>query len=161
MEVNYPNGVKVNLGCELKPEQVKCQPEKINFKAESGAFYTIYMGDPDAPSKCDPKDREWQHFLVGNVPGTDICKGDVLTEYIGALPPKGTDLHRYVYLAFKQCEKVCFKEKKINNKTISGRGKFSIRDFAKKYKLGEPVAGTFFLAQWESYVDKAMKELGC
>ncbi len=46
--------------------------------------------DPDAPSRAEPKFREWQHWLVANVPGNDVTKGDHLAEYVGSGPPKGT-----------------------------------------------------------------------
>jgi len=46
--------------------------------------------DPDAPSRADPKFREWHHWCVANIPGADVSKGDVLSEYVGSGPPKGT-----------------------------------------------------------------------
>ena len=46
--------------------------------------------DPDAPSRRDPKFREWHHWLVGNIPGDKINEGEVLSEYVGSGPPKGT-----------------------------------------------------------------------
>lgn len=33
---------------------------------------------------------EWHHWLVGNIPGSDIAKGEVLTQYVGAGPPEGS-----------------------------------------------------------------------
>lgn len=33
------------------------------------------------------------------------------------------------------------------------RGGFSLRKFAEKYKLGNPVASNFFQAQYDSYVE--------
>ena len=48
------------------------------------------VADPDAPSRADPKFREWHHWCVANIPGADISKGEVLSEYVGAGPPKGT-----------------------------------------------------------------------
>lgn len=54
--------------------------------------------DPDAPSRKEPKYREWRHWVVVNIPGGDVSKGEVCAEYVGAGPPKGTGLHRYIIL---------------------------------------------------------------
>jgi len=50
----------------------------------------MFFQDPDAPSRADPKFREWHHWLVGNVPETKISEGETLSEYVGSGPPEGT-----------------------------------------------------------------------
>jgi len=117
------------------------------------------MTDPDAPSRQDPKFREWHHWLVGNIQGGNISKGDVLSAYVGSGPPEGTGLHRYVFLIYEQPKKLTFDEKRLTNTSGDHRGKFSIRNFAKKYHLGEPVAGNFYQAEWDDYVPKLYKQL--
>lgn len=72
--------------------------------------------DPDAPSRKEPTFREWHHWLVGNIPGGEVSKGQVLSEYIGSGPPQGTGLHRYVFLIYKQNGKIEFGEKKLTNR---------------------------------------------
>ncbi|KAF5274947.1 hypothetical protein FQR65_LT04288 [Abscondita terminalis] len=138
LNVTYGN-LKVNYGNELTPTDVK-DPPNIEWPFEKGCFYLVLMTDPDVPCAKEPKDREFQHWLVGNIPGQKICKGDVLTEYIGALPGMHTGIHRYVLLVFKQPEKIKFEIKNLSNTTSKGREKFSTKDFAKKYKLGDAVA---------------------
>lgn len=51
--------------------------------------------DTDVYSKNEPKFRSWLLWLVGNIPGNDVCKGEVLAEYIGAGPAEssGKQLH--------------------------------------------------------------------
>lgn len=158
-KVTYPSGVSVNLGNELTPTQVKDQP-KVEWNADSNALYTLCMTDPDAPSRKDPKFREWHHWLVGNIPGNDVAKGETLSAYIGSGPPKDTGLHRYVFLIYKQGGKIEFTEKRLPNNSGDDRGKFSINNFAKKYNLGDPVAGNFYQAQWDDYVPKLYEQLG-
>ena len=34
--------------------------------------------------------------------GNDISNGTVLSDYVGSGPPKGTGLHRYVWLVYEQ-----------------------------------------------------------
>lgn len=104
-QITYAGGVKVELGKELTPTQVKDQPE-VTWDADDYALYTLLMVDPDAPSRQEPTYREILHWLVINVPGNKVAKGQVVAEYIGSGPPEGTGLHRYVFLVFKQGEKI-------------------------------------------------------
>ena len=55
--------------------------------------------DPDAPSRSDPKWGEWRHWMVFNIPGAHLAKGQEWWTYIGAGPPKDTGLHRYIFLS--------------------------------------------------------------
>lgn len=48
--------------------------------------------DPDAPSRTDPKFREWNHWCVVNIPGSDVSRGEVLSQYVGSGPPQGTSI---------------------------------------------------------------------
>lgn len=88
------------------------------------AEHSVLSADPDSPSRDAPKARSWQHWIVGNIPGDNIDSGDVLTECefngncenyssamtlvpsnvsdVGAVPARGTGLHRYVFLLFEQ-----------------------------------------------------------
>jgi len=45
-------------------------------------------------------------------------------------------------------------------RTAENRFKFSIHKFSKKYKLGKPVAGNFYLAQYDDYVPIILHQLG-
>lgn len=38
------------------------------------------FSDPDAPSRKRPKNRSFQHWIVGNIPGNNVSAGDTLTE---------------------------------------------------------------------------------
>ena len=69
-------------------------------------------------------------------------------------------LHRYVYLVYEQPGKISPDEPKLTNTSADNRGCFSISKFAKKYNLGDPVAGNLYQAQWDDYVPKLYKQLG-
>lgn len=158
-EVKYSSGVEMKMGNELTPTQVKDVPLSVTWPAEPEALYTLCMTDPDAPSRQQPKYREWHHWLVVNIPGNEIGKGETLSEYVGSGPPKGTGLHRYILLIYKQPGKITPDEKRLTNRSGDGRANFKIRDFAKKYNLGEPVAGNFYQAEWDDYVPKLYRQL--
>ncbi|XP_072941199.1 protein D2-like [Epargyreus clarus] len=159
VEVQYPSGLKVDLGQELTPTQVKDKPV-VKWASKDTEYYTLAMVDPDAPSRENPKFREWHHWLVGNIYGGDLGKGEVLSDYIGSGPPKGTGLHRYVFLIYKQPEKCDFaKIPKLPSNSGEKRGKFAIAKFAQQFKLGTPVAGNFYVAKYDDYVPKLYAKL--
>lgn len=159
VEVNFPSGVKAEMGKELTPTQVK-DPPIVKWAAKESQYYTLAMVDPDAPSRENPKFREWHHWLVGNIQGGDMKKSEVLSDYIGSGPPKGTGLHRYIILVYKQPEKLNFsKVDKLPNNSGDKRGKFSISKFATQFQLGSPVAGNFYQAQYDNYVPKLYEKL--
>ncbi|XP_011160620.1 protein D2 isoform X2 [Solenopsis invicta] len=158
LNVTYPNNLAVEIGKVLTPTQVKNQPT-VQWNAETNSFYTLCMTDPDAPSRENPKFREWHHWLVGNIPGSDVSKGEVLSQYIGSGPPQGTGLHRYVFLLYKQPGKLTFDEKRLTNRSGDNRGKFSTKNFAAKYNLGDPIAGNMYQAEFDDYVPILYKQL--
>ncbi|KDR09018.1 protein D1-like [Zootermopsis nevadensis] len=150
VEVTY-GLLSASLGNELTPTQVKDIPS-VHWKADDGSYYLLCMTDPDAPSRANPVRREFRHWLVGNIPGDKVDQGETLTEYVGSGPPKDSGLHRYVFLAYKQPGKISYEEPRINNTSRDTRPNFSIKAFALKYNLGNPVAGNFFQAQYDDYV---------
>lgn len=149
----------MELGNILTPTQVQKQPQ-IEWQADANSFYTLIMTDPDAPSRTEPKFREFRHWTVVNIPGNHIEEGDVLSAYVGSGPPKGTGLHRYVFLVYKQPGKLSFEgEQRVGNNSRENRPKFSAAQFSKKYNMGVPVAGNFYQAEYDDYVPILHKQL--
>lgn len=89
------------MGKELTPTQVKDAPT-VTWEAEKGAFFTLLMVDPDAPSRQNQTFGDVRHWLVMNIPEASVESGEHLFEYRGSGPPKDTGLHRYIFLVFKQ-----------------------------------------------------------
>ena len=158
-----------SMGKELTPTQVFAQPT-LKWESEKDALYTVVLTDPDAPSRKDPKYREWVHWLVLNVSGNDIDKGDVVIEYVGSAPPKDTDLHRYCLFVYKQSSKIdvskCKQDKLIS---VGGgganRGKWKLATFIENNKASYannqvPVAGVFYQAKFDDFVPDIYKWLG-
>lgn len=158
LSVSYEGGQQVKEGNVLTPTQVQNKPQ-LSWNADANALYTVCMTDPDAPSRKEPTFREWHHWLVVNVPGSKVSEGEVLSDYIGSGPPQGTGLHRYVFLVYKQPGKLTCDEKRLPDNSGDGRGGFKIANFAKKYNLGNPVAGNFYQAEWDDYVPKLYAKL--
>ncbi|SPP88128.1 protein D3 [Drosophila guanche] len=155
--ITYPSGAQVDLGKELTPTQVKDEPTVV-YDAEAGSLYTLLLVDPDAPSREDPKFREILHWAVINIPGSNVSQGQVIAEYIGAGPREGSGLHRYVFFVFKQNEKIV-SDKFINKTTREGRVSVKVRDYITKYNFGAPVAGNFFQAKYDDYVQTLIAQV--
>ncbi|XP_054157286.1 OV-16 antigen-like [Oppia nitens] len=152
IKISYPSGVGVDLGNELTPFSVRNQPS-IEWSIEPEAYYTLVMTDPDVPSRKDPTNAEVKHWLVINIPGNQVSKGESLAAYRGSGPPLGSGLHRYVFLVYKQPTLIInHSEPVIPTPAREGRLGFKVREFARKYHLGEPVAINFYLAQYDDYV---------
>ncbi|XP_058812159.1 protein D3-like [Topomyia yanbarensis] len=158
VKVSFPSGHEVNLGNELTPTQVKDQPS-VSWDADPNALYTLIMTDPDAPSRAKPKMREWKHWLITNIPGSDVASGETIAEYISSAPPEDSGSHRYIFLVYKQpAGKIQFDEPKQSNRNPN-RGKFQAAEFARKYNLGTPVAGNYYEAQYDEYVPQVYATL--
>lgn len=137
----------------MTPTEVKDAPQEISWPANEGDLHTLILTDPDAPSRENPTVGDVKHWLVANIPGSDVQKGDVITPYRGSGAPKGTGLHRYTFLAFKQNAPIGADEIRDLRASSEKRLKWNAQKFAETYKLGTPVAGNFFQAEWDEYVD--------
>jgi len=149
---------EANLGNELDPKDTQEKPS-IRYDADPDEFYTLAMIDPDVPRRKNPVQREWQNWLVVNIPGSDVANGDILSEYVGPLPLRFTELHRIVFLVYKQRSLYTFNEPHQGTSDAPGRMNFAIKDFAKKYRLGDPIAGNFFQAEYDDSVPAQTRKL--
>lgn len=154
IKVIYDEGREVLMGNELTPVQVKDVPT-LTYKADEGSLYTLLMTDPDAPSKENKMWGEARHWLVVNIPGNDISKGQTVIEYVGSGPPKDTGLHRYIFFIFRQ-RKTISTNVFIAKDNLEDRLRTKTRDLIKEYNLEEPVAGNFFEAQHDVEYAKLM-----
>jgi len=161
LEVIYNSGVFLyNHGSEFTPTELKDKPYVVGWKTEPNALYTLILTDPDVPSRTDRKQGEFLHWLVVNIPGTDLAKGESYADYVGSGPPKGSGLHRYVYLVYKQPGHLKLDRPKADAHTAEGRFAFKAQEFAKSNRLGTPHAGNFYLAQYDDYVPNIHAQLG-
>nr|XP_018909533.1 PREDICTED: uncharacterized protein LOC109038796 isoform X2 [Bemisia tabaci] len=141
------------FGNILEPLNVLREPDWVKWDADESTYFTIMMIGLDEPTKENHTLREWQFWLVGNIPEYSIRFGDVMTYYLPPKPPKGSGIHRYVVLLYLQPNgsKIEFEEKKnpiFDIRDDKARGKWSHKKFAAKYKLGDPIACNFFRVRW-------------
>ncbi|KAA8592534.1 hypothetical protein FQN60_017989 [Etheostoma spectabile] len=141
LTVEYESVEIDELGKVLTPTQVQNRPTCLEWEG------------------CDSSKLEWHHFLVVNMKGNDVSSGCVLSDYVGSGPPKGTGLHRYVWLVYEQPGSLSCTEPVLTNRSGDCRGTFKIQSFRQKYNLGAPVAGTCYQAEWDDYVPKLYEQL--
>merc|ERR1712130_304715 len=104
LKVKYGNNELMKMGQTLTPTQVQNAPNFIEFEGcDANKLYTVILTDPDARDREKHEFREWIHCVRVNVNGSDLVKsGDAVIEYVGSGPPKGSGLHRYVWLVYEQ-----------------------------------------------------------
>lgn len=118
------------------------------------------FADPDAPNRQEPKFGEVRHWLVVNIPGNDLGSGEAKFQYIGSGPPKGSGLHRYVFLLFKQANgKQEFDLPTVTNKSRDGRLTTNTRKLIAENNL-KLVEGNFYFAQFDDYVPILHAQMG-
>jgi len=154
--VHYDTQAIVHLGNVLSTTHTQKLP-RVSFPAEPHQYYTVMMLDPDAPSPESPTYRHWLHYIVVNVPGSgthtdhaDLHKGNIVTPYMGPAPPLNTGNHRYVWLIYKQKDKI--DTISIEGPTTAAtRGSFDHNQWMMKTFKYQPElhAGNFFKAHNE------------
>lgn len=93
MEIKYGNKLIKNH-VSLLPSQSQYKPQ-IKFTIFPNQVYTLIMYDPDAPV------GDFIHWVVTNISKNNKL-GDTLLDYMGPSPPKGTGIHRYIFLLYRQ-----------------------------------------------------------
>ncbi|XP_058056177.1 protein D3-like [Anopheles bellator] len=157
--VSFKSGRQAEGGNRLTPTQIR-NPPLVTWNSNERALYTLIMTDPDVPSRDDPRFREYIHWAVGNIPGNDIDRGDLLVEYLGAITARGTGLHRFVLLVFEHLQKLDFSpEPRISSRCGTVRRYFSTRNFTRKYELTNLYAGNFFQTHYDEYVPTLQAQL--
>lgn len=148
----------VDLGNEIPPRDVRDEPH-VSYEADPGEYYTLIMTDPDAPRRKNPVQKEWQSWMVVNIPGSRIKDGETLAEYIGPCPARFTDSHRLVFLVYPQPNRLDFDEPRKNSTYAGNRFNFSSKRFARRYGLGNPIAGNYFQTEYDDYVPECLRKL--
>jgi phosphatidylethanolamine-binding protein (PEBP) family uncharacterized protein len=97
MKVSY-NNKEITNGEFISPQMAQIKPN-IEYNAVEDTLYTLLMYDPDAPA------GNHLHWIVINIPGSNINHGNTLLEYMGPAPPKGSGTHKYIFLLLEQREK--------------------------------------------------------
>lgn len=86
VEVQYGDQ-KIVLGNFVKASQIKDMPV-LQWEFQNDTLYNLAALNLNVPTRKNSNDSDYLMWLVGNIPGNDVAKGDVLAEYVGAFPIK-------------------------------------------------------------------------
>ncbi|OWF38006.1 39S ribosomal protein L38, mitochondrial-like [Mizuhopecten yessoensis] len=137
----------------LSPSEVEGNPQ-VEYDFVPDTLYTLALTAPD--SHLQKNSAEYLHWLVGNIPGDDISKGEELCSYIPPFPVRGTGFHRYVFVLYKQEKKIDFHQDKRPDNCLSLKQRtFKTAEFYRRLEDDiTPVSLAFFQSEWDESVTK-------
>uniref|UniRef100_A0AC35TX39 Phosphatidylethanolamine-binding protein n=1 Tax=Rhabditophanes sp. KR3021 TaxID=114890 RepID=A0AC35TX39_9BILA len=140
------DGIIVQPGQTLSTRNLKNAP-RFNIKADPESTFTLAMIDPDNLSREKPTVAEWLHWLVCNIPASNVNEGinggQHQMAYGSPCPGPRTGLHRYIIVLFEH------QGRRVSVNKPPTRAKWSLKKLMEQQKLGTPIAGNFFYAQHE------------
>ncbi|XP_062452715.1 phosphatidylethanolamine-binding protein 4 [Rhea pennata] len=155
LEVIYPE--LGDVGCTYIPEcrqyrrrisREWSSPQVRYARAGKSKKYVLIMVDPDAPSRANPRNRFWRHWLVTDIRGADLRagnpKGHVLADYVRPAPPARSGYHRYQLRLYEQPAHEAIA---LSAGELVSPGAWSMERFVERFRLGSPVASTQFLTK--------------
>nr|CAD2186601.1 unnamed protein product [Meloidogyne enterolobii] len=139
------NGVQVEPGNELPVHHLKNAP-RVTLNVDPESTFSIVMIDPDNLSRKNPSVAEWLHWLVANIPASNILEGinggQHQQPYGSPAPQPRTGDHRYIIVLFEH------QGRRLQVPKYNTRAKFSLKKFMEKHQLeGSLLAANFFIAK--------------
>ena len=96
LSINYESGLV--KGQKFTPLQTSLEPKVTLSGLDTNKFYTFIMYDRNASTPS----HYYIHWVIVNIPGSDIIKGETVFKYEGPGPPKGTGQHLYTFVLYLQ-----------------------------------------------------------
>lgn len=158
LEVSYDiseeDEVPVFHGNLIEPSQTSRVPN-VHYEVDGDSLWTLLMTAPD--SHLQDNNAEYLHWLVGNIPGNDISKGEQLCDYLQVFPVKGTGFHRYVFILFKQEQQIDFRDDRLSPNTCSLKERtFNTFNFYERHQDHMTPAGFCF---FQSEHDESVRDV--
>ncbi|CAD6336592.1 unnamed protein product [Miscanthus lutarioriparius] len=133
------DGRPVFDGMEFRASAVSVKPRVEIGGDDFRVAYTLVMVDPDAPNPSNPTLREYLHWMVTDIPAsTDDSFGREVIPYENPSPTMG--IHRIVLVLYQQLGRGTVFAPQV-------RQNFNLRNFARRFNLGKPVAAMYFNCQ--------------
>jgi large subunit ribosomal protein L38 len=138
----------VYRGNLLKPIEAAEKPDVV-IKGDKDSLYTLQMTTPDG--HLTKEKGEYLHWLIGNIPGNDVRKGQELCGYLQPFPARGLGYCRYIFVLYKQDKSLDFTKYKRSSPcfNLSART-FSTLDFYRELQdFMTPCGLAFFQSDWD------------
>ncbi|XP_049868053.1 39S ribosomal protein L38, mitochondrial [Pectinophora gossypiella] len=137
-------------GNVIKPAEALEQPT-VAYESDGNTLWTLAFTNLDGNLK--ENNKEYVHWLVANIPGNAIEKGDTIAEYLRPFPLKGTGYHRYVYVLYKQNARVSYDLPKVTASSPLDDRTFVTREWYKNHQDEiTPIGLAFFQCDWDHTV---------
>ncbi|XP_056325174.1 39S ribosomal protein L38, mitochondrial [Danio aesculapii] len=152
------SSASVHYGNHLTPSQAEQAPH-VHYEAEEDSLWTLLLTSPD--EHLLDGEQEYLHWLVGNIPGRAVASGDQICPYLSPFPAKGTGLHRFIFILFKQDALVDFGSdvRPVPCDSLKQRS-FQTLDFYRKHQdLITPAGLAFFQCQWDQSVTQTFHNI--
>lgn len=147
----------VHCGNVIKPFAAQ-SPPKVEFDGtvdllkvqgrKTDNYWSIVLTNPDG--HFSGQDREYIHWFISNIPGSDVGQGEEIVPYIQPFPPKGLGYQRFIFILYKQEGKLDMSKYKISQSCELEERTFSTLDFyrANQEKI-TPAGLAFFQSIWD------------
>ncbi|KPI92839.1 39S ribosomal protein L38, mitochondrial, partial [Papilio xuthus] len=151
LDIHYDlkNGLNlpVYTGNVIKPAEAGEQPS-VAYESDDNVLWTLVLTSLDG--HLTENDKEYVHWLVANIPSNNIEKGDTIVEYLRPFPLKGTGYHRYVFVLYKQTEKISYNLKNVTSSSPLEDRTFVTRDWYQKHQDSITPSGlAFYQSDWD------------
>jgi len=139
----------VYQGNLLKPSETKSKP-RVTFNGNKDVLYSLVMSTPDC--HLTENNAEYLHWMVGNIPGSDVSKGTEICDYLQPFPPRGVGYCRYIFVLYRQEKVIDFgKHKRPTDCKNLAERTFSTLDFYREFQdVMTPCGLAFFQSNWDS-----------
>ncbi|XP_073949255.1 large ribosomal subunit protein mL38-like [Choristoneura fumiferana] len=140
----------VYCGNVIKPSEALNSPT-VSYESDGNTMWTLVLSSLDG--HLNENDKEYVHWFIANIPGNHIEKGDRLVEYLQPFPLKGTGYHRYVFVLYKQNERMIYDLPQVSSSSPLESRTFESRSWYQKYQDKITPAGlAFYQTDWDSSV---------
>ncbi|KAG8172804.1 hypothetical protein JTE90_022422 [Oedothorax gibbosus] len=109
---------------------------------------------PDATTPQNPIYAPFLHWAIQNIPGNQVSRGEVVSNYHPPSPPPYSDPHRYIILIYKQPGFIT--ERSLKQ---AAKNNFNVKSFVQSQNLKEPVAGKYFKVSASDQITNTEKQI--